>query len=240
MKKIMFGLVIFAGFLRATAQDDPQKALKFSGEVVKTFTIDYLLYQPKGNNVDGNTQWPLLVFLHGSGERGGDLEKVKVHGPPMLISMGEKFPFFVLSPQCPEGIDWDTESLHALIRQVVSTYNIDERRVYVTGLSMGGRGTWDLAFAHPDYYAAIAPVCGPVDRNYGERASELKEMAIWVFHGAMDNVVPIAPAAMLVNELHKAGSQAKFTIYPDANHNSWTETYNNPQLYEWLLKQKRR
>lgn len=239
MKKHLFSLLFIAGFLITSAQDDPQEALKFSGETVKKFTLDYLLYQPEGYNANGSIQWPLLVFLHGSGERGSDLERVKMHGPPMLIAMGEKFPFVVLSPQCPAGTDWDAETLHSLIQQIVSTYKIDERRVYVTGLSMGGRGTWDLAFAYPDYYAAIAPVCGPVDRNYEERAAELKGMPVWVFHGAMDDVVPIAPAAILVNELHKAGNQAKFTIYPDANHNSWTETYSNPKLYEWLLQQKR-
>lgn len=240
MKRFITVLVLSLSFVRAMAQEDPQMKLTASGETVKSFTFNYLLYQPEDYGVDGNIQWPLLVFLHGSGERGDNPEKVKVHGPPMLISMGKQFPFFVLSPQCPEGQDWDVEALHALIGQVVSSYGIDERRVYVTGLSMGGGGTWDLAFAHPDYYAAIAPVCGPVNRNHRERAGTLKDLAIWAFHGAMDNVVPLAPAAILVNELHQAGNQAEFTIYPDANHNSWTRTYNNPLLYEWLLKQKRR
>lgn len=212
----------------------------FSGEVTTAFSMDYLLYLPEGYETEESVDWPLLVFLHGSGERGNNLEKVKVHGPPKLISRGEKLPFVVLSPQCMDGYDWNAEELHVLIKSVADAYNIDEKRIYVTGLSMGGSGSWDLAMAHPDYYAAIVPVCGRVDRNYAQRAAELQDMPIWVFHGAMDDVVPVSTAAIMVNELHKLGNPVKFTIYPDANHDSWTETYSNPEVYKWLLDQKRK
>ncbi|GAB1405424.1 prolyl oligopeptidase family serine peptidase [Lentimicrobium sp.] len=235
---IVIMLCLLSGMAGLTAQNLSQQAHKYTGRYTKPYSLNYLLYQPEQYIKDKGGEWPLLVFLHGSGERGADLEKVKVHGPPMLIAGGRQFPFFVLSPQCPEGQDWDAEALHTLIGYIVDNYPIDEKRVYLTGLSMGGKGVWDLAFAHPDDYAAIVPVCGRVDRNYADRAAELGDMAVWVFHGAMDDVVPIAPAARMVNKLQEAGNKAKFTIYPEAGHDSWTDTYNNPLLYEWLLEQK--
>lgn len=200
--------------------------------------MDYLLYLPENFDAEPEANWPLLVFLHGSGERGNDLEKVKVHGPPRLIAEGKSFPFIVLSPQCPDHVDWDTETLYALIKHIVSRYRVDEKRVYLTGLSMGGWATWDLAMAYPGYFAAIAPVCGHVNRNYPARVEEIKHLPVWAFHGAMDDVVPITSAARMIKLLQDNGSPARFTIYPDANHDSWTETYNNPALYEWFLQQK--
>lgn len=182
----------------------------------------------------------MLVFLHGSGERGNDLEKVKVHGPPKLIAQGRPMPFVVLSPQCPSNTDWDSETLFALIKQVVSRYRVDEKRVYLTGLSMGGAATWDLAMAYPDYFAAIAPICGPVNRNYPAMATKLKDLPVWAFHGAMDDVVPVSGAAAMIKRLQDLGKPARIVIYPDANHDSWTITYEDPELYKWLLEQARK
>ena len=171
---------------------------------------------------------------------GSDLEKVKVHGPPKLIEQGMKFPFLVLSPQCPDSTDWDTETLFALIRHIASEYSVNEKMIYVTGLSMGGWATWDLAMAHPDYFAAIAPVCGLVNRNYPSRAAEIRSLPVWAFHGAADDVVPIDGTANMIKVLKECGNDAKFTIYPLANHDSWTETYNNPDFTSgFWLKAKR-
>lgn len=231
-------LLIFATTM-ASAQQNPQSSGSFSGTVERTVESEYLLYLPDGYHDNSETKWPLLVFLHGSGERGKDLEKVKVHGPPKLIEAGKKFPFVVLSPQCPDSTDWDTETLFALISHIASEYQIDESRIYLTGLSMGGWATWDLAMAHPDYFAAIAPVCARVNRNYPLRAGEIKSLPVWVFHGAADDVVLINQAAKMVAALKDAGNEARFTIYPLSNHDSWTETYDNPELYEWFLKQKK-
>jgi predicted peptidase len=116
-------------------------------------------------------------------------------------------------------------------------YRIDKDRVYLTGLSMGGYGTWALAAAHPEKFAAIAPICG--GGNPAE-AAKLARLPIWVFHGAKDPTVPIERSKEMVEAIKAAGGDAKFTIYPEAGHDSWTETYNNPELYQWLLAQKRK
>ncbi|MCO5262969.1 MAG: prolyl oligopeptidase family serine peptidase [Lentimicrobium sp.] len=211
----------------------------FTGTVIRQVSLNYLLYLPESYDPDKDKTWPLLVFLHGSGERGNDIEKIKVHGPPKLIEAGQHFPFIVLSPQCPDKRDWDAETIYALVKNIAGRYMVDENRIYVTGLSMGGWATWDLAMAYPGYFAAIAPVCGRIDRNYPRRADELKSMPVWAFHGAADDVVPVTDAAKMIRLLQDAGGNARITIYPGANHDSWTETYNNPELYEGLLKQSR-
>lgn len=224
--------------ISAIAQQVQEKG-SFSGTVQRSVSSDYLLYFPEGYNDQASGSWPLLVFLHGSGERGTDIEKVKVHGPPKLISQGRKFPFLVLSPQCRDSVDWDTETLFALISHIAGKYRIDHRRIYLTGLSMGGWATWDLAMAYPDFFAAIAPVCGRVNRNYPSRAGEIKALPVWVFHGAADDVVQIGESAKMVKALEDAGSKVRFTIYPTAGHDSWTETYNNQELYNWFLSNAR-
>ncbi len=182
----------------------------------------------------------MLIFLHGSGERGNDLEKVKVHGPPKLVAEGKQFPFIIVSPQCPTEERWaypaGLDLLDAILNEVSEKYRVDETRMYVTGLSMGGEGTWALAIAYPKRFAAIAPVCG---RSFPERAERIKNLPTWVFHGAKDNVAPLEHSEKMVEALKKSGNAVRFTIYPEANHDSWTETYNNPELFEWLLKQQR-
>jgi len=155
----------------------------------------------------------------------------------MLIEQGKNFPFILVSPQCPLGQRWDPLELSVLLDKIEEDYRVDTSRVYITGLSMGGEGTWKLAFAEPHRFAAIAPVCGRTDSYYLD-AGILKNMPTWVFHGAKDDVVPITESERLVNALKEAGSTVKFTIYPEANHNAWTETYNNEELYKWLLAHK--
>ncbi|MHC1776424.1 MAG: prolyl oligopeptidase family serine peptidase [Lentimicrobium sp.] len=239
MKLLLITLFLTFVATMASAQENLQSSGSFSGTVQRTVESEFLLYLPDGYADKPETQWPMLVFLHGSGERGSDLEKVKVHGPPKLIEAGKKFPFVVLSPQCPDSTDWDTETLFDLISHIASKYHIDESRIYLTGLSMGGTATWNLAMAHPGYFAAIAPVCGRVNRNYPLKARNLKSLPVWVFHGAADEVVLISESAKMVKALKNAGNEAGFTIYPFSNHDSWTETYDNPELYEWFLKQKK-
>ncbi len=180
--------------------------------------------------------WPLLLFLHGAGERGDDLDLVKKHGPPMLIEQGQEFPFIVVSPQCPTNRRWEPFELATLLDEIVEKYQVDEDRIYVTGLSMGGFGTWSLAAYQPDRFAALAPICGG-----GEpiMARLLRPIPTWVFHGAKDPIVPLERSTAMVEAIKAAGGDVKFTIYPDAGHDSWTESYANPELYEWLLQQKR-
>ncbi len=196
--------------------------------------MDYLLYLPQ--DYEKQDAWPLLLFLHGAGERGTDLNLVKVHGPPMLIEEGKQFPFIVVSPQCPKEKWWQPNELLALIDDVAKTHKVDQDRIYVTGLSMGGFGTWALAAYAPHRLAAIAPICGGGETY---RTRLYPHLPTWVFHGGKDGAVPIARSQAMVDALKKAGGDVQFTIYPEAGHNSWTETYNNPKLYEWFLSQKR-
>lgn len=199
--------------------------------------LQYLTYLPLDYDKDPAEKWPLVLFLHGAGECGTDLDKVKVHGPPKLIAQGKQFPFIVVSPQCPSTKDWwSVDPLVALLDEVEKTYRVDLDRVYLTGLSMGGYGTWSLACAHPERFAAIAPICGG---GLPRLAPNLKGLGIWVFHGAQDPTVNLSESQEMVDALNAAGIEVRFTVYPNAGHDSWTETYDNPELYKWLLSHKR-
>lgn len=198
-------------------------------------TMRYLLFLP--DNYDQREQWPLLLFLHGAGERGDDLELVKKHGPPKLVETQKDFPFVVISPQCERNRRWNATRLTVLVDDVVQKYNVDEDRIYVTGLSMGGFGTWALAAEQPERFAAIVPICGGGEPLW---ARLLKEVPVWAFHGAKDTVVPLERSEEMVDAVKNRGGNARLTVYPEAGHDSWTETYDNPELYEWLLEQQRR
>ncbi|MEO1972740.1 MAG: prolyl oligopeptidase family serine peptidase [Pirellulaceae bacterium] len=196
--------------------------------------MDYLLYLPK--DYSEKKSWPLMLFLHGAGERGGNLDLVKVHGPPKLIAAGREFPCIIVSPQCQKNRWWEPIELMALLDQIVATRNVDQDRICVTGLSMGGFGSWRLAAYSPNRFSAIAPICGGGETYWTRRFSHL---SVWVFHGAKDMRVPLERSQEMVDSLSKAGGKPKLTVYPDAGHDSWTETYNNPEFYKWLLSQVR-
>ncbi len=236
-RRFVMAIIGLAAATQAARADEPRAGVQEPEqlEVQLSLRIGYQLSLPKG--YDQRDKWPLLVFLHGSGERGEDVELVKVHGPPKLIAEGREFPFIVVSPQCPQFQSWHAPSLAALIDDVVRRYKVDEARVYLTGLSLGGSGTWSLAAQRPDRFAAIVPICGSGDTAMAE---VLKDVPIWVFHGARDDAVPIKRSADMVTALNKAGGNVRFTIYPEAAHDAWTETYANPDLYEWLLQQRRK
>ncbi len=200
-----------------------------------SLALAYLLYLPEG--YDGGADWPLLLFLHGAGERGSDLAQVAVHGPPRLLREGRALPFIVASPQLPAGQYWHPGALHALLDDLAARYRVDEDRVYVSGLSMGGFGTWALAVDRPARFAAVAPVCGGGDPT---AVCGIGALPVWAFHGAQDTVVPIERSEELVAALEACGGDVRFTVYPDAGHDAWTETYANPALYDWLLARRRR
>lgn len=218
--------------IHAFSQTTSQTEHNFSKEVTLTLSIDYLLYLPEDYDESDN-KYPLILFLHGSGERGSELSKVKTHGPPKLIDEGKEFQFIVLSPQCPEDMFWNTDLLSALLNEIETNYRVDKNRIYITGLSMGGHGTWSLALSQPNRFAAIAPVCGWSNPT---AACTIKHIPIWVFHGAKDMVVPLSASEQMVNKLRSCDAEVRFTVYPEANHDSWTETYNNDELYKWFLE----
>jgi predicted peptidase len=197
--------------------------------------MQYLVSLPKG--YDKEEKWPLVLFLHGAGERGDNLDRVKVHGPPKLIAKGKEFPFICVSPQCPKNRWWNPMELEALLDHVEKKYKVDADRVYLTGLSMGGFGTFALANHAPKRFAAIAPVCGGGDPIH---ALQISSIPTWVFHGAKDRVVPEQRSKEMVDALKKRKADVQYTVYPEAGHDSWTATYDNPKFYEWMLKQKRK
>jgi predicted peptidase len=199
--------------------------------------MQYILEDPP--MLEKGQTYPLIVFLHGAGERGEEINLVTVHGPMKYAKKGGKIDAFILSPQCPKGVYWDTETLYHLILDILKNEAIDKSRVYLTGLSMGGWGTWKLSMEHPELFAAIAPVCGPVDFAFRHSAVNLKGMPIWIFHGAKDNVVPLEHSKRMMEYLKYQGITPKITVYPEANHDSWTATYDNPAVYEWLFEHKR-
>src|SRR5918997_4292244 len=214
------------------ATSDRQEFRSFTTEIRRMVTLNYLLYLPKQYDEDKSKRWPLILFLHGAGERGSDLNKVKSLGPPKLVAEGKEMPFIIVSPQVPERSTWEPEALDALLREIIGQYAVDEDRIYLTGVSMGGAGTWRLASAHPERFAAIAPICGWGDSGMAQRIGNIPT---WVFHGARDDIVPVQASQEMVDALKQVGNEARFTIYPDAGHDSWTETYNNPALLEWFL-----
>jgi predicted peptidase len=219
---------------RGDAEGEPGQQSPGQLHVSLPVRMSYLIYLPP--DYPQHEAWPLLLFLHGAGERGDDLELVKLHGPPKLIAEGKEFPFVVISPQCPADESWQAVNLTALLDDVVSKYRIDERRMYVTGLSMGGFGTWSLACHTPHRFAALAPICGGGETF---RTDKLVDIPTWVFHGAKDDVVALQRSQEMVDALKQQGGNVRFTIYPDAEHDSWTATYDNPDLYRWLAEQRR-
>jgi len=192
----------------------------------------HLTYLPDGYDKDQRA-WPLLLFLHGAGERGNNLDRIKNAGPLVYIHQGHPLPFIVVSPQCPEDEWWNPERLMHLIDEVSAANRIDPKRIYLTGLSMGGYGTWDLAARYPGKFAAIAPVAGGETPGIAER---LKGMPTWVFHGSEDDVVPTRYSLDIVQAMQKLGAPVKLTIYPGVGHGGWDKTYTNPELYSWFLE----
>ena len=204
----------------------------FSKEIKTKLELQYILQLPTNQK----EKFPLIVFLHGSGERGTDLELVKNHSPFTYQNL-IKSPIALLAPQCPENIWWDTNAVYQLILDISVKYNVDKSRIYLTGLSMGGWGTWKLAEEHPELFAAVAVVCGPVDNTMKYEVEKLKDLPIKIFHGALDDVVPPIQAIEMYQELKKVNKNTDLTIFPNDNHNSWDSTYSNPDFYKWMLEQ---
>ena len=214
--------------------------MKEDNKTVQEVDLNYLLFLPESYNNDQETKWPLILFLHGIGERGNDLELLKIHGIPKIVEKEKKFPFIAISPQCPADYDWRDEVIQKkllnLLIKTLNNYRVDKDRVYITGLSMGGYGTWALATKRPDLFAAAVPICGGGEPS---TASLMKNLPIWVFHGARDEVVLPEESEKMVRALQKVKGKVRYTLYPNAYHDSWTETYANQELYNWLLTHKR-
>lgn len=196
---------------------------------------EYLRYLPPDYDTAPERRWPLLLFLHGAGERGADIAKLRTHGLPKQIEEGRDLPFVVISPQCPAGEWWNVVALEALIDKLVAEQRIDPDRIYLTGLSMGAFATWALAIMRPERYAAILPICGGGDPH---RARVLRDVPVWTFHGDADQTVTITQSQQMVDAIKSVGGSPRFTIYPGVGHDAWTATYDNPEVYAWLLSHR--
>ena len=249
MKALLHLLVALTAMplvMKATAQNSSLLTpANLDWKINRSGELKYLLYLPSEYKDSGNKRWPLMLFLHGAGERGSDVQRVAIHGPLSLVKQGTNFPFIIVAPQCPSGQIWENEPLLQLLDTVQTKYRVEEKRVYLTGVSMGGYGTWKLGLAHPSKFAAIAPICGgcnmiEVILGPHDKADAFKSLPIWAFHGAKDNVVPLSESERVVDGLRRGGvKEVKFTVYPDAKHESWKEAYKTPELYQWMLSKSR-
>ena len=200
------------------------------------FNFSYAEYLPK--DCEKNKKYPLVLFLHGAGERGDNLDLVCRHGYMKHVKeSGAEYPFIIIAPQCPKGKYWGcyTESLLAFIDYICDTLPVDKERIYLTGLSMGGTGTWMLAMAAPERFAAIAPICGSGIYWYGE---SLVKTPIMVYHGDCDEIVPINESVNMIKSVNKRGGNAEIKILYGVGHNAWDEAYLGDKLYNWFLSHK--
>lgn len=219
--------------------------------------LPYRLSLPEG--YDENKKYPLFLFLHGAGERGNDnLLHLSVNTPFGVLMNEEnrvKFPCIAVAPQCPENHQWvNTDwsmgsyrqaeipiSIHLsmvadLLDQLVKEYPIDESRIYIIGISMGGYGTWDLIVRYPNRFAAAIPIAGGGDPNLAQR---IKDIPIWAFHGDIDTVVPPSSSRDMVTALNNVSANISYTEFQGVEHNSWSPAYNEPTLFSWLFSQKK-
>ena len=208
-------------------------------EVVLKVQIDYLLHLPAGYEEDPQKKWPLVLFLHGAGERGSRVEAVKANGPPRMIEQGHDFPAIVVSPQCPADSWWTDHllPLKALLDQVAADHRVDPERIYITGLSMGGYGALALAADDPERFAGVVAICGGGSPVIARR---LRAKPVWLFHGDADRIVPVSQTRDMAAWLERAGNERlKVTIYEGVDHDSWTPAYADAEMWEWLFSQKR-
>ena len=197
------------------------------------YNFNYAKYLPK--DFDETKEYPLVLFLHGAGERGDDLDIATRHGYMKYVrEEGKEYPFICIAPQCPNDKYWGcyTESLIAFLDYITETLPIDKKRIYLTGFSMGGTGTWMLAMAAPDKFAAIAPVCG--SRIYWN-TEILRNIPILMYHGDCDDVVPINESVNMLKSIHKNGGNAQLKICYGVGHNAWDYAYTDDFLMNWML-----
>jgi len=206
------------------------------GTIAAEFTqkkqLGYALHIPK-NTKDKK---PLIIFLHGDGEKGTDVEKVKIHGPFKYLKT-HAIDAYVLAPQCPENDSWNTEILYKLIVKIQQENNIDANRIYVTGLSSGGWATYNLALAYPQMFAALVPISGFVDLLPMEDVCKIKAIPTHIYHGLMDDVVKVDYAIEAYKNLKACNANVTLTIFDDSGHDSWSRVYDNKEIYDWLLQQ---
>jgi predicted peptidase len=245
------GLLVSTGLEYSQAQTDRPKpvprihtgmtARGFHKKLTTDIRGQYLLFLPENYLEESEKKFPLIVFLHGSGERGTRIGHVEKLGLPKVAPQREGFPFIMLAPQCPRDHWWEdaeiTQMVMGMLDEVSRKYRVDPERVYLTGLSMGGFGTWEIATEFPERFAAIAPVCGGGNIY---RVKRLKDVPARIYHGEKDTTVPVFFARQMAKALKKVGGKAQLVVFEDVGHNAWEKAYADDGLYEWLLKHSKK
>jgi predicted peptidase len=249
---LVLGLLALAPLARAA---DFEKLLEKRTFKKGGSSLLYRLMKPDG--YDGKKAYPLVIFLHGAGERGKDNEAQLRHGIKDFASddARKKYPCFLIAPQCPSGGFWSNIDFRArplkmgkepspsgqlvldLLASMRKEFKVDEKRIYITGLSMGGFGTWDLMCRHPNLFAAGIPICGGADTA---AVVKIAKVPVWAFHGDKDRAVNVSLTRDAIAAMKKAGGSPKYTEYPGAGHDSWTKTYSDPKVMKWLFEQKKK
>ena len=228
-----------------TEQGDLENDFRFrhgENQNPRKVSYPYLPYLPKDYNTDSLKRWPLIIYLHGGSQRGTDLTKLYDSGIPDQIYRGRAFPFVIISPLCPLHLRWTTDDWFGnFFREITGKYRIDTTRVYLTGLSLGGNGTWYIAEKYPEKFAAIAPISGFTgETDYIEKnINKLIDMPIWAFHGKIDDVVPFEETERMVKKLEGKNRNLKFTAEPEMGHGINWIVYPGEELYDWFLKFQR-
>jgi len=218
---------------------------------VEAVTYGYQVYVPSGFTSDRS--WPVILFLHGADEGGSDgVRQTRVGLGPALRRYPERFPAVVVFPQSPRGHPWRGPSADLALRaleQTMHEFKGDPERLYLTGISMGGYGTWRLALQDPHRFVALVPICGGLDspakrgasarEPFLEAARQLRHLPTWVFHGEEDNIIPVSESRVMVRALQEVGAPVRYTEYPGVEHDSWDPAYAAPELATWLLSQRR-
>jgi predicted peptidase len=239
--------MIFCSIIISCSEDSGLESNNNSSEARQVEVRDsegfsYLLFTPKNKVEEVDGKLPLIISLHGIGERGSDLQILKSDGLPKILDGDVSFPFMVISPQCPLSTEWyytnenNIERMRGLLDDAIQRFPIDTNRIYITGFSMGGIGSWYFIINLPEYFAAAAPIAFRAD---GWSPCDAKEIPVWAFHGSDDSVIPFRRASLLVDQFRNCGGDIEFTVYDGAGHDSWTRTYNNNDLYSWLLNQSK-
>jgi predicted esterase len=209
---------------------------------LQTYGHGYMLYLPEGYETDTTKSWPLLFFLHGYGDRGSNLLVLAKASPFMYIREKGPLPFIIAAPLLTDQggtYTFPNEYMDGAMAEIRANFRVDDKRIYLTGLSMGGEGTWKFALHQPDLFAAIAPLSAYYSPATPEMMATIKNLPVWAIHGADDTVVPLSRGEEPVNALKQAGGNIKFTILPGHDHDVWTDTYLDPAFYNWLLQQKK-
>ena len=190
------------------------------------------------DNYDEQNKYPTILFLHGAGSRGNNLEILKNNPYFSLTSKHNNFPFITFAPQCSKNNWFDHfESLEALVAEISEYDFVDSSRIYLMGASMGGYATWQLAMSMPEKFAAIVPICGG---GMYWNSGRLVDLPVWAFHGSLDKTVRLEESEKMVDSINKKGGCAKLTVYPNNAHDAWSDTYANYEVFRWLLDQRRK